>query len=378
MRSTAPPLFGVLDRYLMSEVIKTLLGLLSVLMLILSANTFIRYLERGAAGAIAHDSILIMLGLELVKGFGLLLTTSFFFAVLMTLGRMYRDSEMTALLAGGVGRMRIFRAYAWAIVPVMLLAGAMSLLAKPWAHHQLAEFREQQDDQADMLNLGAGKFNESSRGDLIFYVEELADDRTQMRNIFIQHRNPQDLGIVRARDGYQYTDAQTGSRYMVLRQGYRYDGEPGQADYRISRFDKYAVRIAEADPQAVQMQPKLRPTAELWDSPQLADRAELQQRLFAPLSVLVFAVLSIPLSRAPPRQGMGGRMVLALLVFFIYANLEALSGSWMIKGVTPDWLGRWWIHLLMLALAGLLLLFDSLWMAERKRHLWTWLRTRRP
>ncbi|MBF0255323.1 MAG: LPS export ABC transporter permease LptF [Gammaproteobacteria bacterium] len=370
MTSTKPPLFAVLDRYLMSEILKTMLSLLLVLMLILAAHNFIRYLEQGSAGAIAHDVILTMLGLELLKAFGLLVTTTFFFAVMMTLGRMYRDSEMTALLAGGVGRGRIFRGYAWAILPVMLVSAAMTLVAKPWAHHQLAQYKDQQSEGGNEISsIGAGKFNESSRGEMIFYVQELSKDRSLMRNVFVQHRKQTDLGIVRSRDGYQYTDGETGDTYLVLQNGYRYDGEPGQPEYRISRFDKYAVRLSEGDPRALIMGPKLRSTAELWRSDQLADRAELQLRLFAPLAVLVFAVLSVPLSRAPPRQGMGGRMVLALLAYFLYANLEALSGSWMVLGVTPEWLGRWWVHLLMLGLAGLLMLMDSLWMAERLKRL---------
>jgi lipopolysaccharide export system permease protein len=374
MKWPTMPLFSVLDRYLVAEIVKAMLGLLSVLMLILAAQIFIRYLERGSAGAISHDVILTMLGLELVKELGLLLTSSFFFALLVTLGRMYRDSEMTALLAGGVGPMRVFRGYAWVILPVMMVSASMTLAVKPWAQRLLQEYRQDQNENADVVNIGAGKFNESNRGDLIFYVEELAEDRTRMRNIFIQHRNRGDLGIVRSVGGYQRTDPDTGDTYLVMENGFRYDGQPGAHAYRISRFDTYGVRITEADPRAVRMEPKLRSTAELLVSPGLADRAELQQRLFAPFSVLVFALLSIPLSRAPPRQGMTGRMVMALLVFFIYANLEALSGSWMMNGVTADWMGRWWVHLFMVGLGGLLLAFDSLWMAEYRKRLRSGLR----
>jgi lipopolysaccharide export system permease protein len=101
---------------------------------------------------------------------------------------------------------------------------------------------------------------------------------------------------------------------------------------------------------------------------------ELQLRLSGPLAVLIFAILSIPLSRASPRQGMAGRMVLALLAYFLFSNLEAVSGNWMLKGTTPYWLGRWWVHLLMLGLAGLLMVLDSLWFAQKRRQFWLQLR----
>lgn len=363
-------MFAVLDRYLMTEIIKTMLGILSVLVMIVAVHNFILYLERGSAGAISSDVIFLMLGLELTKEIGLLITPTFFFAVLMTLARMYRDSEMTALFAGGVGRLRIFRGYAWVIVPVMLLSAAMMMVAKPWAHRLLKEYKEQQkNESADVINIGAGKFNESSQGDLIFYVEELTQDSTLMRNIFVQHRDGRDLGIVRSRNGYHYTDQRSGDSFVVMLDGFRYDGEPGSHDYRISKFEKYAVRVSKTDTTEIHMGPKLRSMAELFISDQMADKAELQLRLSAPLAILVFAVLSIPLSRASPRQGMAGRMVLALLAYFVFSNLQALSGSWMQSGATPLWLGRWWVHVLMLGLAGLLIMMDSLWFAAKLKEL---------
>ena len=362
-------MFAVLDRYLVTEILKTMFSILLVLTLIVVVHNFTQLMEKGAAGSISHEVIFTLLGLELTKEMGLLLPPTFFFGVLMTLGRMYRDSEMTALFAGGVGRMRIFRAYAWVIVPIILLTSGMTLMAKPWAHKLLKEIESEQDESADVLNISAGKFNESSKGDLIFYLEELSQERTLMRNIFVQHRDQSGLGIVRASKGYQYTDNQSGDVFIVMQDGYRYDGEPGNHDYRISRFEKYGVRISESDESQVQMVPKLRTSMELLTSDQLMDKVELQLRLSAPLAVLVFAVLSIPLSRASPRQGMAGRMVLALLVYFFFSNLQALSGSWMLSGVTPYWLGRWWVHLLMLALAGLLILIDSLWFAAKLREL---------
>ena len=361
-------MFTILDRYLMSEVTKTLLAILSVLVLILAGHTFIRYLGKVAAGMVSHDVMLNMLGLELAKEFGLLLPPAFFFAVLMTLGRMYRDSEMTALFAGGVDRGRIFRAYAWIVIPVMILAGAVMLYGKPVAQKALKEYKEQQEEGSDIVNLSAGKFNESNKGDLIFYVEELTHNNTQMKNLFVQIRRRGKMSVIKAESGYQYHDAKTGERYIVMLNGYQYEGKPGQYTYTVSQFDKYAVRLEDADETKVQMEPKLRTTAELLASNNLHDKIELQLRFSAPLAVFVFAVLSIPLSRASPRQGMAGRMLLAILIYFIFFNLQALSGKWMEKGITPLWMGRWWIHVSMLGLAAFLIMRDTLWYAAMMRR----------
>ena len=90
-----------------------------------------------------------------------------------------------------------------------------------------------------------------------------------------------------------------------------------------------------------------------------------------PLAVVVFTLVSVPLSRSVPRQGMYGRLFIAFLVYFTLFNLLGVSGNWMEDGVTPKWLGRWWVHLLMLSMAAPLALRDSMWMASLKRWILT-------
>jgi len=358
-----------LDRYLIAEVSKTLFGIVLVLVLILAGNIFILYLSRVAAGVVAHDVVLTMLGLELAKELGIMLPPSFFFAVLYTLGRMYRDSEMTALFSSGVSQLRIFRGYSWLVLPLMLLSLWLMTEVTPWAWRTLQEFKEAQKKTADIANMAAGKFNESNTGDVVLYVEKLSDDHSLMKNVFVQNRTHNKLGVVKAEDGYQYVDEKTGDTFFVMLNGRRYEGNPGEPQFSVTTFDKYAVRIFRPEDKPAELAPKMRPTGDLLSSDSLHERVELQRRLSPVLAMLVFAVLSIPLSRASPRQGMGGRMILAVLLYFTFFNLQAVSSSWMEKGVTPSWLGIWWVHLVMMGFAGLLVMWDTPWYAVKVRYL---------
>jgi len=56
---------------------------------------------------------------------------------------------------------------------------------------------------------------------------------------------------------------------------------------------------------------------------------------------------------------MYGRLILAILFYFTFINMLAVSGGWMESGITPPWMGRWWVHLLMLSLAGLFVISRS-------------------
>jgi len=358
----------IIDRYILVETARSFLAILGVLLLILVSHGFMKLLQQAAAGALSSEVLLTLVGVRLLLMLGLVIPPTFFFAILYTLGRLYRDSEITALAAGGVGLGRIYRAYFLLAAPLALLVGWLMLGLTPQLNRLDQEIREQQRQTAELGAAIAGRFNEFSRGDLVFFVEGMSDDRKALRNVFVQNRQHGKLGIVTAAEGRQYLDPQTGDPVVVLERGYRYEGVPGQSDFSIGEFGRYGVRIIDENAQPSGAPRDTRSSEQLRSSDDLRDRAEFQYRLLFPVSVLVFTLASIPLARSLPREGVYGRMAMAVLFYFVYLNLQAVSGSWMKNGVTPEWLGRWWVGVAMLLLAGLIAL------AQRREFggLWRW------
>jgi len=368
-RTICHPMLPIIDRYILVETARSFLAILGVLMLILVSHGFMKLLGQAASGALSNDVLLTLVGLRSVMLLGIVTPPTFFFAILYTLGRMYRDSEITALAAGGVGLGRIYRAYFLLAVPLALLVGWLMLGITPQLNGLDQEIREQQKQTAELGSAVAGRFNEFSRGELVFFVEGMSEDRRTLRNIFVQNRQHGKLGIVTAAEGSQHIDPATGDPVIVLEQGYRYEGMPGRSDFTLGEFGRYGVRVTD-DGQEPQGTPRdARSSQDLRTSDDLKDRAEFQYRLLFPVSVLIFTLASVPLARALPREGVYGRIVLAILFYFVYLNLQALSGTWMKNGVTPDWMGRWWIGIVMLLVAGLLSLMQG-------RDLGAWLRWR--
>jgi lipopolysaccharide export system permease protein len=203
----------------------------------------------------------------------------------------------------------------------------------------------------------------------VLYVESFSDDRSRLHNIFVQHRNGDKLGIVRAQEGYHFVDEPTGDRFMVFKDGHRYEGKAGTAEFSISDFDEYGVRVRRSEIEARVPPRKARPTHVLFQSKDVKDQAEFQYRLLFPLSVLAFTLVSVPLSRSLPRQGVAGRLLLAILVYFVFMNLQRAASAWMENGTTPAWLGIWWVPLLMALLAAVLLVTDSLRFVAWRRRL---------
>ena len=349
-------MISIIDRYLLKEVFKALLAILAVLLLILASNGFIKLLKEVASGDLNTNLLFQVLGLQIISYLSRLMPPAFFFAVLYAVGRLYRDSEMIALQSCGVGGVRLYRSLLLVVLPVTLLTAWLSLVVQPWSNRTSAELIAAQEGQAsELAGISAGRFNEYSKGDLVIYVATIDDRERRMRDVFIQQRREGVLSLISAESGFQRVDRNSGGRYLVLDSGYRYEGLPGTFDYQVSEFERYELRIQQRDEVVVRQHRRSQPSLVLFDSPLPSDRAEFQVRVSQVLGVLVFAFLSLPLSRSMPRQGPFGRLVLAFVLYTFYLSLQGLAERWMIEGLTPSWLGIWWVHL-SLFLVGLLVL----------------------
>lgn len=354
------PVISLIDRYLLKEVLKALLAILLVLMLILLSNSFIKLLKEVAAGDMGSNLLFQMLGLQMTTYISRLIPPAFFFAVLYSVGRMYRDSEMVALESCGVGGLRLYRSLLLVVLPVALLTAWLSLVVQPWSSRTSAQLVASQGGQASELEgIRAGRFNEYSKGDLVLYVASIDDRERRMRDIFIQQRRAGVLSLISANSGFQRIDEVSGDRYLVLDDGYRYQGLPGTFDYRVSEFERYALRIEERDKGVVEQHRKSLSNRALLTSSAIEDRAEFQVRVSQILGLLVFAFLSLPLSRSMPRQGPFGRLMLAFVLYTLYLSLQGLAERWMIEGATASWLGIWWVHLSLFLVGVVILLPDT-------------------
>jgi lipopolysaccharide export system permease protein len=344
----------VIDRYLAKEVLYTLLAVLVVLLLIFMGRYFALYLADASAGEISGEIVLDMLFLRTMTSLSVMVPFGLFVAVLLAFGRLYKDSEMTALAACGVAPGRVLRTVGLIALCCSLMVTVLAFWGTPWAHERALQVREQAQAGTAFAAISAGQFNEIGKNKEVFYIEALSADRTRLKDVFIQAASEGQLDIFSARGGYQSVDPETGVRYLVLVDGYRYQGLPGSADFKIHRYEKNAVRLEERGIAPLRRKHWAIPSAMLWDSSRLADRAELQWRFAMPLATLLLAVLAVLLSRTSPRQGRFAKLFVAILVFVIYYNTLGVAMSWMERGTVPAALGLWWVH------AGLVVLIAVL------------------
>jgi lipopolysaccharide export system permease protein len=346
----------IIARYLVTQVFATLLGVVVVLLLIALSAQLVGLLGKVASGVLSVDLVMKVFSLKILTILVFILPLALFLAVLLALSRMYQDSEMAALAACGTGPGYIVRAIFGVALIFAVLQAVLTLLLAPWAEAQSQRLLQQAEASADIQGIVAGRFRELSQGVGVIYVQELSEDRTRMRNIFLQQQQGQERMLVTAESGYQFIDDNTGDRFMVLEQGFRYNGEPGRDNYAMIEFERHGIRIQEREPPRITPRFQAMPTKDLIKSKKRAHKTELQWRISSALMCLVLAVLAVPLSRSTPRQGRYARLALAIVVYMVFANMLSVARNWMYQGKLPPELGLWWVHGLMLVLAVILIL----------------------
>ena len=167
------------------------------------------------------------------------------------------------------------------------------------------------------------------------------------------------ITVLVAASGRQEIQAD-GSRYLILENGYRYDGEPGEADYRAVQYDTYGVLLAKPEVVIEASERESMPTRELLGSDDPRLQAELQWRLSIPLLVFVVTLLAVPLSRVNPRQGRFLKLLPAIFLYMAYLGLLIAARGALDKGKLPAGLGLWWVHGIFLAIGLLLLYWEQL------------------
>jgi len=349
----------IFDRYLLKEVIYGWLAVTIIMWLVLISNRLVKFLGDAASGDIAASVIFKLLALKMVSYMVHVIPFALALGVVLGLGRLYRDNEMTVMSACGVGTWQVYRPLLAMGLLVAVVLSWLALVISPQVQGISNRLTLVAEDQADLTLLGAGRFNEIQNGRLTFYAERLSDDKQRMENLFIVLR-PKDRSsgklpqLLTAKSAYRKRDKDSGDNFLVLVDGYRYEGKPGKANYRIAKFSEYGVRIELPGSELVVDEREARSSESLMYSSDPKDIAELQWRMMMPVSVIVLLILAVPLSQSSPRQGRYGRLVVAVLLFVIYYNLMGIARVWVKEGVVPPAIGIWWVALIPLLLTLLL------------------------
>ncbi|MNB86725.1 Lipopolysaccharide export system permease protein LptF [compost metagenome] len=363
----------IVFRYLSREVLLTLSAVSAVLLVIIMSGRFIKYLAQAASGLLDPGSLFLIMGYRLPGFLQLILPLGLFLGILLSYGRLYLESEMTVLSATGMSQQRLFCMTLFPATLVALVVAWLSLSLAPQGANQFQLLLNKQDALTEFDTLEPGRFQALRDGTRVTYTESMSDDRVNLGGVFISQKNissnnkDRGISVLVAERGRQEIRPD-GNRYLILDNGYRYDGSPGQADYRAIKYDEYGVLLPKPEVSDEVTDRDAMPTRTLIGSEDIRMRAELQWRISLPLLVFIVTLMAVPLARVNPRQGRFLKLLPAILLYMAYLSILIAARGALDKGKIPAVVGLWWVHGIFLTIGLGLLYWEPLRLKRASRR----------
>jgi lipopolysaccharide export system permease protein len=353
-------MLSILDRYFLRELAQTVAATVVVLLVIVAGSAFAKVLQQVANGSFPPSVMFQVLGLRTLDGLTNMMPLASFIGVLMGLGRMYRESEMHVLSSSGMGPRGLLRPVLILGVTLVAITALVSLWLGPWAVRTSDAMVAAANRSVIAAGLDAGRFtNLPGKGGIIF-VDSLSRDGSKLGRTFVATESaakdgPPRLKIVNAASGELYQESNGEGRFIAFKDGWQYEIPLGADNWRQMQYQRNDTSLSsvQADDDDDPAHSKDSWTLARSDDP--TDRAEFAWRANAPPLTLVLLLLALPLSRQSPREPRYGRLLLAVISFYLYYLLLALGRAQIGKGHWQNEAPLWALHAMVLALAGWML-----------------------
>ncbi len=296
---------------------------------------------------------MLLILLRITISLEVLIPTTLYLSVVTAINRLYRNAEITAMAACGIGTGRIVRAVFMLSVVAALLVSSFSLYIRPWAWEQFFRLKSEAKASFDLTRMKGGTFYELWHGKRVIFAVEVDRGKNIARNLFIYTYRDDSIQVIAAQEARQFYDKKIGRPVLVLFNGNQYEYSPDGPREFMVQFERSQMVI---EPAGIVRQERVKalPTSELVHPRDLEERAEFQWRLVTPVSTVLLALLGVPLGRSGTRQGRSAAAPVAIVIFAVYYILAALLKKWVAQGVILPLPGIWWSQI---AIAVLILLF---------------------
>jgi lipopolysaccharide export system permease protein len=354
----------VLSRYIITEIAKPLVLGVSLLVIVFTGYSSAVRLGQASEGFIELPAVARLIGLNTIVALEVLLPTALYLSIISSVSRFYRDSEMAAMRAAGIGEGRIIRSTLLLSLAVALLVGFISIYGRPWAYREIYRIEAEARAEFDIRKIQPKQFVELEDSKYVLFARHVDKESGGLEEVFLQTELGDKIQVLYAQQAFLPPVRFGEARSFQLLDGYGYLLDRfGHHDITL-RYKEMLVHIP-TQQLDTSYRRKAEPTITLYHSDAPKDVAEFQWRLSTPLATLALALLAVPLSRSAPREGRHRSFFLAILVYVGLFNMTSAARTWVEDQKVPASPGIWWVYVFPLALFAVLMLAPR-WV--RRKH----------
>ena len=354
----------IIAKYLMRNVLVMLSAVFIIIGLVVFGNQLVLVINQSLKEGIPVSDLLPLISFKMIRDVPLILSLSLFLAIILSVSRLYKDSEAIVMNSLGLGDKQFMLFIQPIVIAIFIFILFLTTYAVPWSKHQRNMIMDRTENASEFSFIKEGEFQEFKDGDVVFYASKVKAGRElgqqEMEEIFIYTLSNDESIITLAKQANKYTDGITKSVYLRLKDGTRYHGFPGDTNKKILNFDLYDLKIIDGDKEKTKdtvVKVEGQDTFDLFRSDGLKEVSELQWRLSQPISVLILSILGILLGKSSPRGGKNLGVLFGVVVFILYNNALLVAKSNLEQGSVHPIVGLWWVHLLMVLIIFIFYLY---------------------
>ena len=332
----------IIERYLLREILGPFTLMLTVLCVLFMSYGAAGFLSDAVNGLLPTSMIVQVIGLQTLIALEMLIPISLYLSVVMALGRLYVDSEMTVLFALGWTPARVMDIVFGLSLCTAVIVAALSLVARPWAYARSHELASVAEASLNSNNMQPGTFYVTGKGERTIYIERREGPAAPAGGVFVQLRlRGGGTRVIYAVSIEQLSPVEGGPRFH-LSGAHVYDidvdGSASEVVLNAKDLDLHLVSPSVRPPDYSAIAAG---TTHLSYSDSAPDIAELQWRESTSVTTLLLGMLGVPLSRAHPRQHRNTKVGIAILIYAGYYLLYESARTWVQIGVLPPFPGLW-------------------------------------
>ncbi|VAW49577.1 Lipopolysaccharide export system permease protein LptF [hydrothermal vent metagenome] len=342
----------ILDKYLLKELLKTFLAVLTVLLLITFGSEATQLLAMAVEGKIPSSIVFQVLLLKIPPALEVILPLVALLSIMLAMGRLYQDQEMVVLTSCGVSPAYFQKIMIVFLLPIALLTGWISLVVTPWSYQTERLLVSEAQTATPVSGLVAGRFNPLPNNEGVFYTKSISP-KGELSNVWVQRLSAEeDVILVAPKGRFQWQDDRL---ILLLESGYSYQGMHGyqreESSIVVQQFKRMELLIPELSVKPPRPAKYEVATATLWGSDDLQHQALLQWRLVTPFGILVLGLIGLKMSKTGPREGRFAKIFLALVLYIVYNQFLVMGRDGIANGTWSNWIGLWPIPLVFLVFA---------------------------
>ena len=346
---------SILAKYLIRNVLMITAAVFIVLGLVIFGNQLVSVIKESLEKGIPIADLLPLVGFKMIRDVPLILSLSLFLAIILAISKSYKDSEAVVMNSLGIGDKHLMVFIQPVVIVIFIFILFLTTIAVPWSKQQRSMIMDRSENSSKFSFIKEGEFQEFKDGDIVFYASKVknvdGESIQDMEEIFIYTLADNQPIITLAAQAQKYTDINTKSVYLRLKDGTRYHGFPSEMNKKILNFDQYDLQIINGEKRQstnIETKTESKPTLDIIFSSDTREIAEWQWRLSQPISVLILSIFAILLGKTSPRGGKNLGVLAGVIVFIIYNNALLIAKSSLERGDTLPIIGLWWVHLLVL------------------------------